>query len=219
MIICERLLNLFVVDHWLTRTYFITQSTQSFYSVHSSLVTSRIEDGKRFWLRRAQRILARSIQERLIFGYYYFQISSLHGLEWPLISIGRVQQRFGGMRDGELNRGGMRDTRNTEGGIRDVNILAGSGCPHFNYRDAGRFWNCWRDAGFKQHETCWNLIRRDRDRGSESGGMAGWSQNWLVAGCGIWKAYFGPSIGKKWCEKMSMQFYWKRRRLLFHFAN
>ena len=43
------------------------------------------------------------------------------------------------MRDGELNRGGMRDTRNTESGIRDVNILAGSGCPHFNYRDAGRF--------------------------------------------------------------------------------
>ena len=31
----------------------------------------------------------------------------------------------------------MRDTRNIEGGIRDEKILAGSGCAHFNWRDAG----------------------------------------------------------------------------------
>ena len=31
----------------------------------------------------------------------------------------------------------MRDTRNIEGGIGDENILAGSGCAHFNWWDAG----------------------------------------------------------------------------------
>ena len=49
----------------------------------------------------------------------------------------RVQHRFHGMRDGAYNRDGMRDTRNTEGGIGDENILAGSGCSHFNWWDAG----------------------------------------------------------------------------------
>ena len=51
----------------------------------------------------------------------------------------RAQHKFGGMWDEEQNRGGMRDTRNTEGGIRDENILAGSGCAHFNWLDAGSF--------------------------------------------------------------------------------
>ena len=36
------------------------------------------------------------------------------------------------MRDGAQNRGGMQDTRNVKGWIGDENILAGSGCAHFN---------------------------------------------------------------------------------------
>ena len=38
---------------------------------------------------------------------------------------------------GQKNQSGMRDTRNIEGVIRDENILAGSGCAHFNWWDAG----------------------------------------------------------------------------------
>ena len=37
---------------------------------------------------------------------------------------------------GSKNRDGMRDMRNIEGEIRDENILAGSGCAHFNWWDA-----------------------------------------------------------------------------------
>ena len=33
----------------------------------------------------------------------------------------------------------MQDTRNIKGGIRDVNILAGCGCAHFNWWDAGKY--------------------------------------------------------------------------------
>ena len=56
--------------------------------------------------------------------------------------IMRVQHRFGGMRDAgcgmrHKNRGGMRDTRNIEGGIRDEKSLAGSGCAHFKWWNAG----------------------------------------------------------------------------------
>ena len=31
----------------------------------------------------------------------------------------------------------MRDMRNAKGGIQDENILAGSGCAHFNWWDVG----------------------------------------------------------------------------------
>ena len=48
-----------------------------------------------------------------------------------------------GMRDAAQNRDRMRDTKNIDGEIRDENILAGSGCAHFN----------WWDARFKQKVT------------------------------------------------------------------
>ena len=53
------------------------------------------------------------------------------------LSCTRVQHRFDGIRDAVQNQGGMRDTRNVEGGIREENILAGSGCAHFNWWDTG----------------------------------------------------------------------------------
>ena len=81
------------------------------------------------------------------------------------------------MRDGAYNRGGMGDTRNFEGGIRDENNLAGSGCTILigGMRDSFEIddgmWDLNSKSSFEY------LTRRDRDKDSESGGMAGWSQN------------------------------------------
>ena len=49
----------------------------------------------------------------------------------------RIQHRFGRMRDGARNRDGVRDMKNIDGRIWNENILAGSGCAHFNWWDAG----------------------------------------------------------------------------------
>ena len=51
----------------------------------------------------------------------------------------KVQHKFGGMRDagwGIKSRRGM-GSKKFEGGMRDEYSLAGSGCVHFNWWDAG----------------------------------------------------------------------------------
>ena len=102
-----------------------------------------------------------------------------------------VQHRFGGMRDGAQNRGGMRNTRNSEGGIRDENILAGSGCAHSIgwMRDSSEIDSGMRDLSSElPFENLTSGIGIEILKVVDCG-----MKPKLVSGCGIRKAYFGPS--------------------------
>ena len=70
----------------------------------------------------------------------------------------------------------MRDARNIHGGKQDENISAGSGCTHSfpavgEMRDSFGIFGGMRDLNSKLPFE--NLTRRDRDKGFESGWMAG----------------------------------------------
>ena len=68
----------------------------------------------------------------------------------PRFAHSRVQHRFGGMRDGTLNRGGMRDTKEIRSGMWDEIILSGLGYVVFHGRDAG----CFEiDGGIEDHKN------------------------------------------------------------------
>ena len=74
----------------------------------------------------------------------------------------------------------MQDARNIEGKIGDKNILAGSGCTQYNISIDGMQDNFENDGGMQDlncKEPFENLTRWDLDKDSESGRMAGWSQN------------------------------------------
>ena len=74
----------------------------------------------------------------------------------------------------------MQDARNIEGKIGDKNILVRSGCTQYNISVDGMQDNFENDGGM-QDLNCkgpfGNLTRWDLDKDSESGRMAGWSQN------------------------------------------